>query len=105
LAAILKVSRASISTNIRLLVSSGLVEKVPLPGQRTVRFAFSDAAWEQVMQVEIRSAAAFRNLVEQAVAALPAAHAAQTRLEKTIRWVDFATRHYQQMLEEWRAQR
>ncbi len=103
LASILQVSRAGISTNIRLLVSSGLVEKISFPGRRTVHFAFSDAAWEQVMQVEIRSAAAFRNLVEQALNALPAAHPARTRLEKTMRWVDFATRYYQQMLEAWRA--
>ena len=42
IASTLKASRASISTNIRVLLTSGLAEKITFPGDRTTYFIFPE---------------------------------------------------------------
>jgi DNA-binding MarR family transcriptional regulator len=46
IAELLKVSPASVSTNIRHFHSKGLVEEIGLPGDRRHYYVFSDSAWE-----------------------------------------------------------
>ena len=60
IASILKVSRGSISTNFRLLLTSALAEKVTFPGDRTTYFVFPATAWEKAMMVEIEGIAFFK---------------------------------------------
>src|SRR5262245_39442564 len=47
ISAILKVSRASVSTNFRLLSQVGLAEKVSIPGDRTTYYLFPEAGFEK----------------------------------------------------------
>ena len=54
IAKILKVSRASLSTNLRLLTSSGLVEKTSILHDRNTYYVFSDASLEQRMLVGVQ---------------------------------------------------
>ena len=98
---ILKVSRASISTNIRLLTSSGLIEKTSILHDRTTYFVFSDAAWEQAMQVGVQKATILKGLVQQGIAALPEGDSAKNRLNRTIQWADLVVEFYQRLHEEW----
>ena len=99
---ILKVSRASISTNIRLLTSSGLVEKTSILHDRTTYFVFSDTAWEKAMQVGLQKTNALKGLVEQGIAALPEGDLAKDRLHRTIQWADLFVEFYQELHNEWR---
>ncbi len=69
--AILRISRGSISTNIRALLLSGLVEKAPMPGSRHTHYAYSDEAMEHRIASGVRSTQAFKRLVEQAAAVIP----------------------------------
>ena len=102
IAKILKVSRASISTNIRLLVSSGLVDKTSVLHDRTTYFAFSEAALEQRMTVGIQSAAIFKKVAEQGLVALPEKDSARIRMQRSIEWSDLLVQSFQKAIHEWR---
>ena len=102
IAIILKVSRGSISTNFRLLLSSGLVEKVSFSSDRTTYYIFSETAWEKAMTVELEGAASLKRLAQQGLAALPSGDSARNHLEGMIQWTDFIVELYQKGLIEWR---
>jgi predicted transcriptional regulator len=102
ISSVLKASRASISTNFRILLASGLAEKVTFPGDRTTYFAFPETAWEKVMTVEIQGVSAMKKLAEQGLKALPPGDSARTRMEGLINWADFLMELYQKGLAELR---
>jgi DNA-binding transcriptional regulator GbsR (MarR family) len=102
IARILKASRASISTNFRLLLTSGLAEKATFPGDRTTYFVFPENAWEKTMNVEIQSIAMMKKLALQGLDALPPKDPARRRMGDLTRWADFLLEFYQNALIEWR---
>jgi len=103
LASNLKVSRASVSTNVRLLMGSGIVEKISLPGDRTVCYVFSEEAWERRTVAAIQTVAGFRKIFEQGLSALPSGDPSRRDMEKAIEWVDLVNGIWQKVLDEWRA--
>ena len=103
LGSILKVSRGSISTNMRLLTESRLVDKVSLPGERTTYFEFPETALEQTIAARIQSSLVFRRLVEQGLDILPAQDFARHRLENSILWTDLLVDTFQKAIAEWHA--
>ncbi len=103
MAAILKISRGSVSTNFRLLLASGLVEKVALRGDRTTYFVFSDSAMEQRIAVGVQSALAFKRLVQHAAADLPRKDPARRHLNSSVEWSDLLINSLEQALQRWRA--
>jgi len=102
IASILKVSRGSVSTNFRLLLTSALAEKVTFPGDRTTYFIFPAAAWEKAMTVELDGIAFLKKLAQQGLTALPTGDPARNRLQKTIEWTDLIHNVYQKALTQWR---
>lgn len=48
-------SRASLTTNLRLLTSVGFLGQVTRPGERTVYYRVDDAAWARVVQRQVDS--------------------------------------------------
>lgn len=68
IAAAIGASRASLSTNIRLLTAAGLVQRRSRPGGRTSYYHVDDDAWEQVVRRRFASIAAFRKIAEQGLA-------------------------------------
>jgi hypothetical protein len=48
-------SRASLTTNLRLLTSIGFLGQVTRPGERTVYYRVDDAAWARVVQRQVES--------------------------------------------------
>ncbi|MFG1708049.1 GbsR/MarR family transcriptional regulator [Nonomuraea sp. M3C6] len=48
-------SRASLSTNLRLLDSVGFLTQITKPGNRTVFYRLDDEAWERVVRRQIAS--------------------------------------------------
>jgi DNA-binding transcriptional regulator GbsR (MarR family) len=103
ISSILKVSRASISTNFRVLLTSGLAEKVTFPGDRTTYFAFPEIAWEKVMSVEIEAISAMKKIAQQGLNALSSEDSAYNRMQGMINWADFLVEVYKNALVEWRA--
>jgi DNA-binding transcriptional regulator GbsR (MarR family) len=101
IASILKISRASISTNFRILLTSGLAEKVTYPGDRTTYFVFPQAGLEKTLLVEIQGISALLRLVQQGLNALPAGDSARDRMQEMADWADFLMKLYQKALLEW----
>jgi DNA-binding MarR family transcriptional regulator len=56
-------SRASLSTNLRLLSSVGFVRVLTKPANRTVYYRVDDDAWEKVVQRQIASLAALGTIL------------------------------------------
>jgi predicted transcriptional regulator len=102
IAALLKVSRGSISTNIRLLLISGLVEKASFHGDRTTYYLFSEVGWEQRTEAAIQTAYDFREVAKQGLKALPPAAPARPRLERAIQWSDLLIEYFEKAQSEWR---
>ena len=100
---ILRVSRASVSTNMRLLTSSGMIEKAPVLHDRTTYYAFSEAALEQRLAVGVKAAVVFRKVAEEGLAALSKDDSARHRLQASIEWADVLARAMQAAIEEWRS--
>ena len=105
IAAALRISRASISTNMRLLLNSSVIEKVSYARNRNTYFVFSAAAWEGRTLAAIQSALAFRTLAEQGLAALPPGDSSRHHLEEAIRWSDLLVDTLHMTLAGWQAQR
>lgn len=55
-------SRASLTTNIRLLTDTKLVRRRSRPGERTHYYRVDDDAWETVVRQRVASLLAFRDI-------------------------------------------
>jgi DNA-binding transcriptional regulator GbsR (MarR family) len=104
ISAILKVSRASVSTNLRMLLQFGWAEKVSFPGDRTTYFVFPENGFENTLALEIQAMSALNRFVEQGLNALPPGDASRDRLEAMASWADFLIEVWQKALIEWREQ-
>jgi DNA-binding transcriptional regulator GbsR (MarR family) len=102
IASILKVSRASVSTNFRVLLTSALAEKITLHGDRTIYYIFPDTVWEQAIKVGVQSVITLRRLAGHGLAALRPDDSARSRLEKTMEYCDLQAEYYQKMIKAWR---
>ncbi len=104
IARILKVSRGSLSTNFRALLASGMVEKVPMYGDRRTYFVFSDAAIEHRTINGTQAAAYFKKIVQQGLEALPPKDPARHHLDASLVWADMLIRAFEQVLVDWQQQ-
>ena len=102
ISATLKVSRASVSTNLRFALHVGLAEKTSFPGDRTTYYVFPETGLEQTLSIEIQGLGVMKRLAEQGLAALPPGDAARSRMEAMIQWADFLIQIWQKALIEWR---
>lgn len=99
----LAVSRASISTNIRLIVASGLAEPISFSGDRRDYYHVTATTWDQTLVVGIDSIRAMQRIAERGLAALaPDDLAARSHLIEMIDFCEFALGEYQGMIQRWR---
>jgi DNA-binding transcriptional regulator GbsR (MarR family) len=105
IATILGISRGSVSTNFRLLLTSGLAEKVALPGNRTTHYVFSDAAMEHRITAGMQSIIAFKKIVQQASAVIPARDPARHHIDDSLEWSDLLIESFDRATEKWRLRR
>jgi DNA-binding transcriptional regulator GbsR (MarR family) len=105
IAATLHVSRGSLSTNFRLLLASGMVERVTAHGDRVTYFVFSDSAMEQRIAVGLRSVAAFKRLCTQALDALAPHDPSRHHLDISLEWSDLLTQSFEAAMAEWHERR
>jgi DNA-binding transcriptional regulator GbsR (MarR family) len=97
----LKVSRGSVSTNIRFALQVGLAEKVSFPGDRITYYSFPETGLEKTLAVEVQGVSIMKRFVEQGLNALPAEDAARSRLDALNEWADFLLDVWQKALIEW----
>ncbi len=103
IAAILQVSRASVSTNLRFTLQVGLAEKTSFPGDRVTYYVFPESGLEKTVTAEIQAMNSMKQYVEQGLKSLPPGGAARSRLEALSGWTDFVLQVWQNALVEWRA--
>ncbi|RMF65524.1 MAG: MarR family transcriptional regulator [Cyanobacteria bacterium J069] len=65
LAEVLQASKGSISSMTRLLIQIGLIERLPLPGDRRDFFQIKPHAWSQLHEQQLARITAFRKLSER----------------------------------------
>ncbi len=103
IASALKVSRSSVSTNIRMLTTIQLIEKVVNLGDRIDYYIFSPQGWEHAISMRAQGLLPLKKLAKQGLAALPPKDAARVHLNEMIEWADLSRKYYDMMLEEWRS--
>ncbi|WP_326825983.1 GbsR/MarR family transcriptional regulator [Streptosporangium sp. NBC_01756] len=63
-------SRASLTTNMRVLLTMGFVSRRTRPGERTAYYRVEEGAWEQVVRRQIATLTAFRDITGDGIAML-----------------------------------
>lgn len=71
LAAQLQVSKASVSTNARMLEQRGILERTSAPGDRRDFYRMDPNAWSRVLEVGQRRWETLRGVLTEAAASLP----------------------------------
>jgi hypothetical protein len=73
-------SRASLTTNLRILTAGSLVHRLTRPGGRTAYYRIDDDAWETVIRSRVESMMAFGKIAEDGISLLGSASARATRI-------------------------
>lgn len=106
MAAALRVSRASVSTNCRTLADYGLAEHVSLPGDRRDYYRLAEDPWLQAAAMRVEATRALRRIAEQGLAAVtPDDAPARAHLAEMRDSCDFAIEMYLEMFGRWEARR
>ena len=99
---LLRVSRSSVSTNLRLLLSFVLLEKVAVPGERSDYFEVSELAWRNTVKMRIEAYRNLQGIAEQGLAACDPAGSSNGKLLEMLRWVNALAESYEKLLAEYR---
>jgi DNA-binding transcriptional regulator GbsR (MarR family) len=105
IASILKVSRASISTNFKILSASGLAERFTSHADRLTYYTYPDSAWERILEMGVQRAAVFKRIVQEGLAALPPRDLSRQRLEVAEQYTDLVADWYRRMIADWHERR
>jgi DNA-binding transcriptional regulator GbsR (MarR family) len=102
----LGVSKGSVSTNVRLLESLGLVERVGVPAARQSHFRVRRDAFEGIMRQRIQGVSQARALAERGLEVLGSASAERKeRLRAERDFYAFLEREMEDLLRHWQARR
>jgi DNA-binding transcriptional regulator GbsR (MarR family) len=97
----LKVSHASISTNLRLLGALGYIQKVTCPGERTTYYRFLPRSRVRVLQERINHYQELKQVIQDAVRELDLEQEGRARLGEMLAWSDLAIKMNSGFIAEW----
>ncbi|TCS95874.1 GbsR/MarR family transcriptional regulator [Hazenella coriacea] len=98
----LQVSRGSISTNVRLLVSNGLLEKTSKAGDRTDYYTISESIWDHAIKVRIDGFKHLKQIVAHGVKTVEEDAVTNKHLPDMHRWINKMIDSHEKALVEWR---
>ena len=98
----LQASAGAISGAIKMLMSVGLVERVPAPASRRDHYRLRDNAWAVLYTNQNEVLAAMRKAAEAGIAATGSDSLAGQRLIQMRDFYDFLLREIPALLERWR---
>ena len=105
LAEVLGASKGSISTSTRLLMASGLVERIGMPGERISYYRMVADPVDPIMHLEMADAVALRRLVERGLEILSGVTPKQrARLQLLRELMAFRERELHKLIERFRAE-
>ncbi len=99
----LQVSRSSVSTNLRTLLMTDLVEKVSLPGDRLDYYTLADDPWQKTLEMRLAAILPLKEVAEEGLDGLRNGSPIRQRLEEMITWVDMVEEMTQRMRQEWQS--
>ncbi|MCP4806100.1 MAG: MarR family transcriptional regulator [Proteobacteria bacterium] len=103
---VLSASKASISTNARLLVQAGLITRSAMPGKRGAHYQIREGCWSNVLEFKFAATTAFRKIAEDGLEAIgDASPERRARLEEVHSLYSFFERELPSMMERWRTER
>lgn len=103
IAAQLSASPGTISTTIRTLDRTGLVERVAVPGSRREHFRFPADGWVRLMSTQNDALNHMATAAHQGLAAVPTDSPAGRRLTDMAGFYAYLTQELPALLERWRA--
>jgi DNA-binding transcriptional regulator GbsR (MarR family) len=102
----LQVSKASVSTNARMLERMGIVERISTPGDRRDFYQMSDDAWERLIQVLKRRWRNMQAVFAEYEALLPSGmETGKRRLREAELFHTMLLEDVDCLIEQWRARR
>jgi len=103
IAAALQASKASISTNIRMFVAAGVIERFTRPPDRRDHYRLPGDAWPRALERNFPLVDAFRELAERGLALAGDAPAARERLEEMRDFYEFYGQELRAALARWQS--
>ncbi len=97
----LQASKASISTNIRMFVDFGVIERFTRPPERRDFYRLSDDAWARAVERGFPLIVAFGHLAERGLALAGDSPEARDRLLEMREFYDFYERELRAVLARW----
>lgn len=107
MAAALDVSRASVSTNIRLIKAANFVEKVTMPRDRRDYYRYSTDPWEASLRTDLMSTDALGGIARRGLAAIRVEQdgLARAHVEDLLDFCEFMIEEQRGTLQRWREHR
>lgn len=99
---LLKVSRGSISTNVRLLLTYGLLERTSVTGDRTDYYVVSESAWDSAIKARIEGFKNLKGIIEQGSRSIFGETNENKNLENMLQWINIMINSNEKALTEWR---
>ncbi|MCB1178207.1 MAG: HTH domain-containing protein [Leptospiraceae bacterium] len=98
---LLKVSRSSISTNIKLLKMYGFLEEERIPGIRRKYFRISKNAWENSLKVKIGTYPPFQEILKEGIAGMKKINKTPVLIEELMEYTNMEKKLYENFLKDW----
>jgi DNA-binding transcriptional regulator GbsR (MarR family) len=105
MAYMLKVSRTSISTNMRILCLSELVESVSLPGDRRDYYQIAPDAWERYIEMNTSSFDPLLQIAQEGLEVSDPSSMVHERLLELVDFCEFSVQDGKEIIDRWRKYR
>jgi biotin operon repressor len=106
IAELLKVSRASVSTNIRIFTHTGICEHVSVPARREHYYAMREDAFARHLETSIGTIRTLANILREGLDAVtPGYAAARSRMQEARAYCEFIEKEIAATIARWRSRR
>ncbi|MFI9415186.1 GbsR/MarR family transcriptional regulator [Nocardia gamkensis] len=100
----LSISSGAVSTAIKHLIPSGLIERVPAPGSRRDHYRFRQGAWATLMSQQNTMLAIMRDAAQEGIDATEPDTATAQRLHEMQDFYTYMANELAPLIERWREQ-
>ncbi len=105
IAGAISASISSVSTATRALAQSAFVERIGMPGERSIHFQVRPGMWSQLIRTRMRHLTAMRRLAEEGMRLVASERKERTlRLREIRSYCDFIDSELPALLERWERQ-
>lgn len=98
---LLRVSRASVSTNLKILKMYGYLEESKQFGIRSKFYVFSDTAWQNSLRFKLNIYEPLENLLQEGIEILRKNNESITYLQEMIAFLNLEKSFYLKMVNQW----